>query len=382
MAAALISIRTEGDKIEIVNQLLLPHITEYIPIDSVEEAHDAIKTMKIRGAPAIASLASLSFSQCFTRALRQNPLPDYFASPEALKAHVQPILDYLYTARPTAVNLGNATRRLTKKLEDLSAVTQDTRAIVKDLIVEGKLIADEDVGRNKAMAKWGGDWLINRVQPSSPKTLNVLTVCNTGSLATSGYGTALGLITYLHEVGQLDKAYFTQTTPYHQGSRLTALELKTLQIPNVMICDTMVGSLFQHYPIHAVAVGADRIAKNGDTANKIGTYNAAVLAARHNIPFIVVAPISTVDLDTESGAQIPIEQRPPLEACLVRGVVYPSENGKVEQAQVMITPTDLEGIYNPSFDVTPADLITAIVTEKGVAVKKEGEKTFDLTPIV
>ncbi|KAF5316859.1 hypothetical protein D9611_003862 [Ephemerocybe angulata] len=382
MAAALISIRTEGDKIEIVNQLLLPHITEYIPIDSVEEAHDAIKTMKIRGAPAIASLASLSFSQYFTRALRQNPLPDYFASPEALKAHVQPILDYLYTARPTAVNLGNATRRLTKKLEDLSAVTQDTRAIVEDLIVEGKLIADEDVGRNKAMAKWGGDWLINRVQPSSPKTLNVLTVCNTGSLATSGYGTALGLITYLHEVGQLDKAYFTQTTPYHQGSRLTALELKTLQIPNVMICDTMVGSLFQHYPIHAVAVGADRIAKNGDTANKIGTYNAAVLAARHNIPFIVVAPISTVDLDTESGAQIPIEQRPPLEACLVRGVVYPSENGKVEQAQVMITPTDLEGIYNPSFDVTPADLITAIVTEKGVAVKKDGEKTFDLTPIV
>lgn len=365
-----------------MNQLLLPHITEYIPIDSVEEAHDAIKTMKIRGAPAIASLASLSFSQYFTRALRQNPLPDYFASPEALKAHVQPILDYLYTARPTAVNLGNATRRLTKKLEDLSAVTQDTRAIVEDLIVEGKLIADEDVGRNKAMAKWGGDWLINRVQPSSPKTLNVLTVCNTGSLATSGYGTALGLITYLHEVGQLDKAYFTQTTPYHQGSRLTALELKTLQIPNVMICDTMVGSLFQHYPIHAVAVGADRIAKNGDTANKIGTYNAAVLAARHNIPFIVVAPISTVDLDTESGAQIPIEQRPPLEACLVRGVVYPSENGKVEQAQVMITPTDLEGIYNPSFDVTPADLITAIVTEKGVAVKKDGEKTFDLTPIV
>ncbi|KAJ2916805.1 hypothetical protein MD484_g3604, partial [Candolleomyces efflorescens] len=382
-ASALISIKTSDDKIEIVNQLLLPHITEYVEVDTIEDAHDAIKTMKIRGAPAIASLASLTFAQTLSRALRQEPLPDYFASGEALKAHVQPLLDYLYTARPTAVNLGNATHRLTKKLNDAIAANEDARTIAQGLIEEGKLIAGEDVGRNKAMAKWGGDWLISRVQPSTGKTLNVLTVCNTGSLATSGYGTALGLITYLHEVGQLDKAYFTQTAPYHQGSRLTALELKTLQIPSVMICDTMVGSLFQHHNIHAVAVGADRIAKNGDTANKIGTYNAAVLAARHKIPFIVVAPISTVDLNIEGGHEIPIEHRPPLEACLVRGAIYPPPSeGRVEQAQVMLTPVGLDGIYNPSFDVTPAELITAIVTEKGVAVKKDGENFFDLTPVV
>ncbi|KIM69022.1 hypothetical protein SCLCIDRAFT_1208433 [Scleroderma citrinum Foug A] len=239
------------------------------------------------------------------------------------------------------------------------------------------------------MAANGGDWLVAFHALSAAETLNVLTVCNTGSLATSGYGTALGLITYLSDTQRLGRAYFTQTTPYHQGSRLTALELQTLGIPSTMICDTMVGSLFQHHKIHAVAVGADRIAKNGDTANKIGTYNAAVLAARHNIPFIVVAPISTIDLDIADGSEIPIEQRPAIEACLVRGALYPLRadiDGRYEQAQVMITPpglcTEIDNVYNPSFDVTPAELITAIVTEKGVAMRKEGDKVFDLGSVV
>jgi len=146
-----------------------------------------------------------------------------------------------------------------------------------------------------------------------------------------------------------------------------------------MICDTMVGSLFQHHEIHAVVVGADRIAENGDTANKIGTYNAAVLAARHGIPFVVVAPISTVDLEIPDGSHIPIEHRPAIEACLVRGALYPlPESGPPQQALVQFTPSGLDGIYNPSFDVTPAELIMAIVTEKGVAVKKKGENTFAL----
>jgi methylthioribose-1-phosphate isomerase len=135
--------------------------------------------------------------------------------------------------------------------------------------------------------------------------------------------------------------------------------------------------------VPTTVVGADRIAKNGDTANKIGTYNAAVIAARHKVPFIVVAPTTTVDLSTASGDQIPIEQRPALEACLVRGAIYPpKKEGEIEQAQVMIPPMGLEGVYNPSFDVTPAELITAIVTENGVAVKQEGATEFDLTSIV
>ncbi|EIW82764.1 eukaryotic translation initiation factor 2B [Coniophora puteana RWD-64-598 SS2] len=388
--SALVGIKFTDDKLEIVNQLLLPHTTQFIEITSIEDAHDAIKSMKIRGAPAIASCASLALVSHLSKALKVSPSPDFLASPDALVAHVTQILEYLYTARPTAVNLGAATARLRARLrESVEAEKKDVKGIVDDLIAVGRAIADEDVGRNKEMAKWGGDWLIKQVKGAggTGDGLNVLTVCNTGSLATSGYGTALGLITYLHEQGKLGKAYFTQTAPYHQGSRLTALELQTLQIPSTMICDTMVGSLFQHHEIHAVAVGADRVARNGDTANKIGTYQAAVLAARHNIPFIVVAPVSTVDMSIADGASIPIEHRPALEACLVRGALHPpthdATGGKI-LAEVMITPPGraAAGVYNPSFDVTPAELITAVVTEKGVATRDEGQVVFDLSGVV
>ncbi|XP_006460812.1 hypothetical protein AGABI2DRAFT_185156 [Agaricus bisporus var. bisporus H97] len=378
------SIKVDGNQITIINQLLLPHVTEYVEINSIEDAFDAIRSMRIRGAPAIASLAALSVVQHLDRTRRADPQPQFLTSIALFKSHIEETLAHLYESRPTAVNLGAATRRLMQVLNEGVAADESISDIVQDLMVEGIAIAGEDVGRNKAMAQWGGDWLVDLVtkRDGTPSEgLNVLTVCNTGSLATSGYGTALGLITYLHDTGKLGKAYFTQTAPYHQGSRLTAYELQTLKIPSVMICDPMVGSLFQHHPIHAVAVGADRIAKNGDTANKIGTYNAAVIAARHKIPFIVVAPISTVDLDISDGSKIPIEHRPPIEACLVRGILYPNGD-KVEHAQVMITPEGLEGIYNPSFDVTPAELITAIVTEKGVAVKADGAMEFDLSSVV
>ncbi|KAI1794114.1 eukaryotic translation initiation factor 2B [Ganoderma leucocontextum] len=384
---ALTSIRKSEGKLEIVNQLLLPHTTEFLEIKSIDDAFDAIKSMKIRGAPAIASLASLAVADYLTRALASSPSPEWLETTDAFKQHLETILAHLFTARPTAVNLGAATRRLSKKLQTLIDAGKDVQKIAQELIAEAKEIDAEDVGRNKLMSKWGGEWLVERVQSQggSGTDLNVMTVCNTGSLATSGYGTALGLITYLHETGKLQRAFFTQSTPYHQGSRLTAFELKSLNIPSTMLCDSMVGSLFQHHNIHAIAVGADRIARNGDTANKIGTYNAAVLAARHNIPFIVVAPVSTVDLEVPDGRSIPIEHRPAIEACLVRGALYPTTlngEGIKEQATVMVTPEGLEGVYNPSFDVTPASLITAIVTEKGVAVKEGGEDMFNLTPVV
>ncbi|GJE92196.1 methylthioribose-1-phosphate isomerase [Phanerochaete sordida] len=383
----LTSIRTTGTKIEIVNQLLLPHTVEFVEIDTIEKAHDAIKRMMIRGAPAIASLAALAIHAHLLRALDAQPAPEWLASPAALQAHVQPLLDYLYTARPTAVNLGEATRRLSRTLQAGVAAGKDARAIAAEVAATGKLIDAEDVVRNKRMSRHGAEWLLAQVaqKGAAPAALQVMTVCNTGSLATSGYGTALGLITYLHETGKLQRAFFTQSTPYHQGSRLTAFELQSLQIPATMLCDSMVGSLFQHHAVAAVVVGADRIAKNGDTANKVGTYNAAVLAARHGIPFIVVAPVSTVDLETASGSEIPIEQRPALEACLVRGALYPFATdaaGVKQQATVMVTPEGLDGVYNPSFDVTPAELITAIVTEVGVAVKAEGAKEFDLSNVV
>ncbi|KAH9176347.1 putative translation initiation factor aIF-2BI/5-methylthioribose-1-phosphate isomerase [Lactarius sanguifluus] len=383
MAETLTSIQLSDDKIQIVNQLVLPHTTEWLVIDTIEQAHDAIRSMKIRGAPAIGSLAALAFSQHLARALRSSPPPDFLSSPEALKADVSQQLDFLFTARPTAVNLGAATRRLARTLQTSLDAGKGARQIAEDLIEDGNQVAAEDVGRNKAMAKWGGDWLIELVKSNgaSGNGLNVLTVCNTGSLATSvGRSFSLDPVTN----STLRDTAPPSTAPYHQGSRLTALELKTLQIPSTMIVDTMVGSLFQHHSIHAVAVGADRIARNGDTANKIGTYNAAVLAARHNIPFIVVAPITTVDLDVADGSGIPIEHRPPLEACIVRGALYPpslDQQGNKAQAAIMIPPEGLDGIYNPSFDVTPAELITAIVTEKGVAVKGSDGR-FDLSNVV
>jgi len=388
MSKMMTSIRTSSTtsgepKLEIVNQLLLPHTTEWIEINSVDEAYDAIKSMKIRGAPAIASLAALSIASHLSRALSRTPPPEFLSSSSALRVHLRPLLDHLLTSRPTAVNLGVAIKRLTKTLE-AGGDDKPVSELVLQLIKEANAINDEDVGRNWQMSRLGAEWLLEQTKGKvEGGKLNMMTVCNTGSLATSGYGTALGLITYLFETKSLKKAYYTQSAPYHQGSRLTSLELKTLGIPSVMICDTMVGSLFQNVEIHAVVVGADRVARNGDTANKVGTYNAAVLAARHRIPFIVVAPVSTIDLDIPDGSHIPIEHRPPLEACLARGALYPPTPNK-DQAIVQITPDlDLaEGVYNPSFDVTPAKLITAVVTEKGVAVKREGEGGFDLSGVV
>lgn len=260
---ALKSIRTLDDgTIDIVNQLLLPHTIQYVKIRSIEEAHDAIKSMKvchlslipfalidgqIRGAPAIGALASLSIATTLSAAIQATPRPDFLGSPTLLQVYVVPQLDYLHTARPTAVNLGAATRRLAKLLSE--AVTKHQQqpeprtpdadaalSIATDLIAEAKLIGGEDKAQNITMSRLGGEWLHTRIGGSG-KYLNVLTICNTGSLATSvisnavprdhtlirldlqGYGTALGFITYLHEQGLLERAYFTQTAPYHQGSR-------------------------------------------------------------------------------------------------------------------------------------------------------------------
>ncbi|EJU04215.1 Methylthioribose-1-phosphate isomerase [Dacryopinax primogenitus] len=382
------SIRTNGDEIEIVDQLLLPHVVRWVPVLTPEDAYDAIKSMKIRGAPAIASLAALSIARYISLALSASPPPSWLSTPAALSSHLSPILDHLLTSRPTAVNLSQAITRIRSVFSKGEAQLLSGGDTALAVIAESRAVADEDVGRNKAMSRLGAEWVLamleaeGTVAPGEP--INVLTVCNTGSLATSGYGTALGLITHLHEQGRLGRAFYTQSAPYHQGTRLTALELLTLGVPSTMLCDTMVGSLMQHFKVHAVAVGADRVAKNGDTANKIGTYNAAVLAKRHGVPFLVVAPVSTLDPKTPSGKEIPIEHRPPMEAVLARGVAYPPKEGvEAEQVVVQIAPPNLslEGIYNPSFDVTPAELITAIVTENGVVENKGGE-VIDLSSVL
>jgi methylthioribose-1-phosphate isomerase len=182
----------------------------------------------------------------------------------------------------------------------IASSPDDLERAVRAVVAAGRQVQDEDLARNVRMAELGAAWIARATGKTSG--LRILTVCNTGSLATSGLGTALGVITHLHNQGQLDRAFYTQTAPYHQGSRLTALELLTLRVPATLLADTMVGSLFQHKQIDALVVGADRVAANGDTANKVGTYNAAVLARRHGVKVVVVAPETTVDLDTADGS--------------------------------------------------------------------------------
>ncbi|KAF9793332.1 eukaryotic translation initiation factor 2B [Thelephora terrestris] len=385
--ATISSIRTSGNRVEIIDQLLLPRTQEWIEIDTIEKAYEAIKSMKIRGAPAIGSLAALSVASHISASLTQGLRPDFLSSSLEFSDHIKPLLDHLFLARLTAVNLGAALDQIRNVLDAGVESNSPVEEIAREVIKAGRAVHEIDLGQNRAMGKWGGDWIVEAVKKSggSGEELNLMTVCNAGSLATSGYGTALGVITYLFEIRKLNKAYFIQSRPYHQGSRLTALEPMALDIPSVMVCDSMVGSLFQHHKIDAIVVGADSVVKNRDTANKIGTYNAAVLAARHKIPFLVIAPTSTIDLNTVDGSGIPVEHRPPIEARLVRGALYPATpdaNGKYPQATVMVMPLEMkpEGVYNPSFDVTPAELITAIVTEKGVAVKENG--VFDLENVL
>ncbi|KAK4689343.1 methylthioribose-1-phosphate isomerase, partial [Tremellales sp. Uapishka_1] len=395
------SIRIDkSGQVEIVDQLLLPHSVRWEKVSTPEQAFDAIKSMKIRGAPAIASLAALSVRSY----LSSSSTPKYSSAKDVI-ADLSPILDYLQSSRPTAVNLGEAMDRIRAILS--SASGEDAAALVEKVKNSCGAVHEEDLARCMEMGRLGAEWLWEkRAQGTAKKGLKVVTVCNTGSLATSGYGTAIGVITSLFETDHLDRAYYAQTTrqsilspqehtltlfrfaptntAYHQGSRLTSLELTTLEIPCCMICDTMLGSLFQHNDIDGVIVGADRVVRNGDTANKIGTYQAAVLAQRHNIPFMVVAPVTTIDLSLATGAEIHIEQRPPIEATQVRGRNI--ETG--ELTVVRITPEGVgEGneewqqVYNPSFDVTPAELISCVVTEKGVAERQEGAKAIDVKSI-
>ncbi|BEJ11386.1 hypothetical protein CspHIS471_0108080 [Cutaneotrichosporon sp. HIS471] len=369
------SLRIAADgEVEIVDQLLLPHEVKWDKVETPEQAFDAIKSMKIRGAPAIASLAALS-----VRSHLSSAAVPAFTSTANVQEHVGPILDYLQSSRPTAVNLGEAMDRIRGVL----ASGGDAADLVHKVKATCFAVHAEDMERNREMGRLGAEWLWKK-RGAGKKGLKVITVCNTGSLATSGYGTAIGVITALYETDHLDTAYYAQTTPYHQGSRLTSLELTTLRVPACMICDTMLGSLMQHQDIDGVVVGADRIVRNGDTANKIGTYQAAVLAARHKVPFVVVAPVTTVDLSLATGAEIHIEQRPPVEATLVRGKNL--ETG--ELSIVRITPegvgvddNEWNQVYNPSFDVTPAELISAVVTEKGVAERAEDATSIDVASV-
>ncbi|MCP9452393.1 MAG: S-methyl-5-thioribose-1-phosphate isomerase [Nitrospira sp.] len=320
--------------VRLLDQSQLPARVEFLDCRDYQEVADAIRSLKVRGAPAIGVTAALGVAS----GAQSVEATDYGEFARAI-GH---ICDCLAATRPTAVNLFWAIDRMKRTMQSLK--DRPIPAIKQALVDEALAILEEDLQLCRAIGRHGAD-LIQDGQ-------TVLTHCNAGALATAGYGTALGVIRAAWEQGKKIAVIADETRPVLQGARLTAWELMQDQIPVTLITDNMAGALMKQGKIHLCVVGADRIAANGDVANKIGTYSVAVLAKAHGIPFYVAAPSSTIDMKTKSGADIPIEQRNPMEVTTVHGGHLIAPDGVL--------------VYNPAFDVTPADLITAIITERGV----------------
>lgn len=317
--------------IELIDQTLLPQEVVTLTIRDYRELAAAIREMRVRGAPAIGIAAAYGV------VLGIQALTDG----AVLDEHFKKVIEELTATRPTARNLFWALERMTQVFRE----NRDTglEFLKETLLDEAKRIHEEDIEANKRIGSYGAKLI--------PDGATILTHCNAGALATGGYGTALGIVRAAWEAGKLKKVLVDETRPRLQGARLTAWELKQDGIPFELITDSMAGSFMACGEVDAVVVGADRIARNGDTANKIGTYPLAVLAHHHQVPFYVAAPTSTIDPTIKNGNQIPIEERDPSEVTQIR--------------DVRIAPEGVN-VRNPSFDVTPAGLITAIITEQGV----------------
>ncbi len=317
-----------------IDQTKLPTEEVYVTCTTHQQVADVIRNMVVRGAPAIGVAAAMGIALGVKNSKAENAAD--------LKKDFDQICEAIRQTRPTAVNLFWAIRRMKEKFESLSS--RSIAQIQQRLIEESQRMHAEDIAANHAMGRHGATLM--------PSSGGVLTHCNAGALATAGYGTALGVIRAAVEAGKKIHVYADETRPFLQGSRLTAWELMKDGIPTTVISDNMAGVMMQQGKIGAIVVGADRIAANGDVANKVGTYTVAILAKEHGIPFYVAAPISTVDLETPDGSKIPIEQRNKKEVTHIAGK--------------QMVPNGVE-IENPAFDVTPAKYVTAIITEHGIA---------------
>jgi methylthioribose-1-phosphate isomerase len=323
----------EDDAVVMIDQRRLPHEEVYLRCRDHREVATAIKDMAIRGAPAIGVAAAYGLALGARKSRAEG---------EALRAEFDAMGDDLARTRPTAVNLFWAIARMRDRF---AALFPAGGAALRDgLLAEAEAIDGEDVAACRRMGDIGAELL--------PERAHILTHCNAGALATAGYGTALGVIRSAARMGKVLGVFADETRPYLQGARLTAWELLRDGIPTTVIADNMAGFLMSRGEVGAVVVGADRIARNGDFANKIGTYSVAVLARENGVPFYVAAPVSTFDLEAKDGASIPIEERSPDEVT--------HHGGR------RLTP-DGVSVRNPAFDVTPARYVTAIVCERGVA---------------
>ncbi|RSL93580.1 Methylthioribose-1-phosphate isomerase [Fusarium oligoseptatum] len=377
--STLQAVKYTRGKLEVLDQLRLPHEFHYDEVSNRTEAFDSIATMRVRGAPAIAIVAALGL------AVELHNGSCTASSAEEAIGQIEEALDYLKESRPTAVDLTNAINQLKARIREVGS-TATKEAIISAFIEEAEKIFEKDLKTNLSIGDFGAEWLRTQVGASPEQQISVLTHCNTGSLATSGHGTALGIIRTLQAKKLLQHAFCTETRPYNQGSRLTAFELVFEGIPSTLITDSMAAALFrtrkQEKNIAAVIVGADRVVRNGDTANKIGTYQLAVLAKHHGIKFIVAAPTTSIDLETETGDGIKIEERKKEELTQVTGAVIKPDGSVDESSKVRVATADQRiNVWNPAFDVTPAEFIDAVVTEKG-AIEKGPDGKFDFSQIL
>lgn len=358
--SSLQAILYERGSLRLLDQRKLPLEAVYLDIQDSTDGWNAIRDMVVRGAPAIAIAAALSLAvEAFNL--------DFSGTSGDAASFLVKKLEYLVSSRPTAVNLSDAATKLENLVLKTAETTTESKSVFQVYVRAAETMLTDDVATNKAIGFHGASSLRSQIKDS--KCLSVLTHCNTGSLATAGYGTALGVIRALHSEGILKRAYCTETRPYNQGSRLTAFELVHERIPATLITDSAAAALMKAGHVNAVVVGADRIAANGDTANKIGTYSLALCALHHGIPFYVAAPITSIDLSLSSGEQIVIEERSAKELLNAEGGL-----GKQVAASGI-------GVWNPAFDVTPASLISGIITEKGV-ISKVIADAFDIKDFI
>lgn len=341
----------------VLDQLKVPHESVFIDVKTVEDTWKVIRLMQVRGAPLIAITAALGL------AVEAEQRKGEFATADDAASFLLKSMDYLRTSRPTAVNLFIAMDALTAlvsvKLElgSISAVE-----LITAYVEAAEQILVDDIAGNRTMGMNGAKRILELVHRAK---VRVLTICNTGSLATGGFGTALGVVRTLHELGKLEHVYACETRPYNQGARLTAFEIVEDGLPGTLIGDSMASALMAVKGVDVVIVGADRVAANGDTANKIGTYQLAIAAKYHNVPFFVAAPTTTLDLTMASGAEIEIEERSPDELTSIFGQ--------------KIAPEGINA-WNPAFDVTPCALIQGIITEVGV-IEANTEVNADIIPL-
>ena len=329
------TIAREGDIVVMIDQRKLPRQEVYVRCKSGAEVARAIKTMVIRGAPAIGVAAAMGIAIGMRRSTATGT--------QKFAADFYKISEIMAATRPTAVNLFWAIERMKRSFAAGAEAGESVDQLKDRLDREAEAIHDEDVASCRALGAFGADVV--------PADARILTHCNAGALATAGYGTALGVVRGAVEAGKRVAVFADETRPFLQGARLTAWELMRDGIDTTVITDNMAGSLMRQGRVNFIVVGADRIAANGDTANKIGTYSVAVLAREHAIPFYVAAPISTIDLRTPDGAHIPIEERNAKEVTHIGGS--------------QVTP-DGARVWNPAFDVTPHQFIAGIITERGI----------------